>query len=791
MRSRPALLSIFALAFFLVSDALAQSPPPREDAEWISLDGQSEPGTPARVVALEGDADFTSVEVRIPGFWVVERIGPDQRTYQEVFFPGLGQIAQPGAPKLPAVQLRLALPSEQVEVQLAEVQAEYVPVGGIDLVYPQPVPERDFQFGDFDLEDEDGAPAQFLLDEEIYAFQGPWPPEDGTRQVLGSVGRAIPEAECLLYPCKFDPAEGALLVSPVFRATFAHQGGVGSREPITLERERIAGLRYLNWELVAEFFPVNPLTFEADYLFVYRAELRDALLPLINQKKARGYLVTELQLEDVGSFCSDIRLAIRDWYESRPVNRDKYCLLVGDTDDIPQCESPMELYTSDVPTDDSYASTNGVDLDEEIYLGRLSVDGATDLEAQVAKLLNYMDGRLLFTNFAEVGLVAHKENAPGKYVGAHESVRLATYSTPPSFNTFYGDDSSVGDADVSGFIDEGVGLVAYRGHGNASAWTGWNTSNEYYDLSDVSGLANAPETPVIWSFACTNANLDTEDCIGERWLETSDAAVAHYGASVPSYTTPNHELDRAMFRAVYDYGLTKHAQAIETAEAEMAAAHYNDNAWMYNLLGDPDMDIRRAPPRSWTLFFPEVIDPACPDCPYEFGVIDEFGNPVENVLVSVLQIQAGSSRRAGDFQDNRYTDDSGAAALPLDGLVDGELRVVFRSLEGEVYNETIPVRSGATSAPTASDVSFRLSASPSVTDRATVFQFGAALHAAQTVTVYDVRGRTVRELRADAGTAALTWDGRDQDGRAVGSGVYLAKAVVAGQVLSTRVTVVR
>ena len=38
---------------------------------------------------------------------------------------------------------------------------------------------------------------------------------------------------------------------------------------------------------------------------------------------------------------------------------------------------------------------------------------------------------------------------------------------------------------------------------------------------------------------------------------------AHYGATVDSWTTQNHELDRQMFKAVYDLGLTTHAQAIE------------------------------------------------------------------------------------------------------------------------------------------------------------------------------------------------------------------------------------
>lgn len=56
------------------------------------------------------------------------------------------------------------------------------------------------------------------------------------------------------------------------------------------------------------------------------------------------------------------------------------------------------------------------------------------------------------------------------------------------------------------------------------------------------------------------------------------------------------------------------------------------------------------------------------------------------------------------------------------------------------------------------------------------------------LTVFDVRGRQVRSLLAaelPAGSHAVTWDGRDGDGRAQPSGVYLA-LLKAGEVRLTR-----
>jgi hypothetical protein len=61
----------------------------------------------------------------------------------------------------------------------------------------------------------------------------------------------------------------------------------------------------------------------------------------------------------------------------------------------------------------------------------------------------------------------------------------------------------------------------------------------------------------------------------------------------------------------------------------------------------------------------------------------------------------------------------------------------------------------------------------------TLASFRAAPGATVEVTVVDVGGRVVRRLRAVAredGQGALAWDGTDQEGRAVGSGVYFLRA---------------
>lgn len=62
------------------------------------------------------------------------------------------------------------------------------------------------------------------------------------------------------------------------------------------------------------------------------------------------------------------------------------------------------------------------------------------------------------------------------------------------------------------------------------------------------------------------------------------------------------------------------------------------------------------------------------------------------------------------------------------------------------------------------------------------------------VEILDVRGRTARRVHPGllpAGRNHLVWDGRDEEGRRLASGIYLARLCAAGATLVRRVVQVR
>jgi flagellar hook assembly protein FlgD len=64
-----------------------------------------------------------------------------------------------------------------------------------------------------------------------------------------------------------------------------------------------------------------------------------------------------------------------------------------------------------------------------------------------------------------------------------------------------------------------------------------------------------------------------------------------------------------------------------------------------------------------------------------------------------------------------------------------------------------------------------------------------------TVTLHDVRGRQVRTLLAGevqpAGLLRLNWDGLDSEGRALASGMYLARVQAGARTASVKLMLAR
>ncbi len=678
------------------------------DATWVQVIDGSPPGTPADVLfaAPDSSAQDTWVEVFIYGFWREDVLGADGVTYQRITVPGLQSIGQVGAPELPAVRVQLAIPTDAGQASL----------GGVDIfqqqtfpgirVYPEPLPGDDEEIDpteDPGPGDTTGTPETFTVDTSIYGGSAAWPQAQAAEDALTEVYfGAFEAARCEMYPLTFSPSSNTLTVLAHAKYFYAHGGEQLTATTVSKQKHKLAKATFLNWEAVQDVgWNLSYLKTHSRYAIVMDVAFDAAMHPFIQHKKTLGFEVSVIH-RSVSQPLSETLADVRDWYLEGDHGEDHYVLLVGDTNRIPLGTYTWPANGAEIPTDDLFGTPADSDFHKEVFVGRLSIDGETDLVNQLQKIINYETNPVPGGRYDRALLVAHKEGAPGKYVGAHEDVRTATYTHPPEFVTKYGSSLGPSNFQVSFEVEQGAGVVAYRGHGSTSTWSGWNAFSESYHKNDVIALQNNV-LPVVWAFTCTNANLaaaggGTTDSISETWMEMEGTAgVASYGATKTTSTSPNHELDRRMFEAVYNAGITVHGQAIAYAEN-----HVNNvwpghqNTWAYLLLGDPSMKIRRDEPALLSTIVPGSVQP-CEDqsCSNTISFqVSSNAEPVAGALVALYKASLDPSQ-PDEVLVNRYTDENGDAHLPATLLTPGPMHWSVQDDEGNVAIGVIEVELGA------------------------------------------------------------------------------------------------
>jgi hypothetical protein len=777
------------LLALLALSARAQNAPP----VWVSLDN-SPAGSPARITVdpqLSGPF-HSEVDVVIPGFWITQRIGTDNLTYQQLEVPGLGVVGQLGAPQLPVASFDLGLVVDGQGVVPGQPQVvQSVTLPGYR-VWPQPIEERD-----------GGNPEQFVRDAQVYGTPGPWP--QGAGIALDRQGRlfgTLPYAEFTLNPFHWDPVSGDLAVWTHVRAVVETPGTIHPYAPITKTKSDACAGLMANWSAIAPYLPADPVTYEGYFLFIYSSVYRAQLQPLIDQKKARGFHVHLETFGQTGNTCDSIRAAIKAWYDATPGTGDHFCFLVGDVDSIPMCTSPNGL-----TTDALYGSTDGDDLDPEVLVGRLSVHVGWDVANQVAKLLAYEDKPPSDGRLGDVLLMAWREERERV---AQETVRTASYAAPPTFLQVYGTELWVTNDVVSATIEQGVGVVAFVGHGFSQGWGSWDMLEQDYSNTDIFALANGPRTPVVWSISCLTGDLTPAYGMGEGWMSQSggNGGVGFFGCTMPVHVWYGLLLNPLLFNEVYDRGTTLQAYAYHNTLHRTELAARNSEAYLFDFLGDPQMSIRRRDP---VLIIPPL--PKVEAVPCAGGTCREIsigplfapgGTLLVGAKVAAWKPLAGAAaaratmagataaQEQDELLDNRYADANGIAHIPAPVLSDGTLYYTIESGDSVSVRDSVRIVNGAVAgvpAVAAAPALFR--AVPSVTGGPARFLFGRPLRHDARVRLFDLAGRVVRSIAARTGEWSAAWDGRDDSGARVAPGVYLARLEDGRAGASARVVVLR
>jgi len=532
------------------------------------------------------------------------------------------------------------------------------------------------------------------LDSEITSV----PPPTGYYEPMGSStlhgGQVLPGSmvsraggkflAVTLSPLRYDAAAQTLSIPR--KLSFLLEGAELSQaddKPVQISRRSLAD--------PSEMYPRR-----GHYLIITPPSFEPYLQGLTAWKRRMGHEVTVVTTAVTGTSRSMIKNYIQtawDTWENRP----DFLLLIGDSDQGMPGYYIQNNYGDNLIGDHPYTLLEGEDTFPELLVGRLSVDTYSELVAFTSKIVRYESmppledpawlerGLMICTTLGAASTRATKEWVSDKMLAnGYDQIYTAYEPEVSSVNA------------ISNPINLGVGFVNYRGFGYYSGWAG-----PYFTSWDVSSLIyNAGKTPIITSVVCGGGNFDAPDdpCFGEVWTRIGSSsvprgAVAFFAPSeLYTHTQFNNVIDIGIYSAIFDQGVQTLGEALWAGKYELWR-NYHQNSYfpfaqtpefyqhVYNLLGDPGMQMWTAIPRALNVVHADTLDSR--QNSIEISVQDEAGQAIPEAYVSLLN----DANAIGT-----YTNAAGEVTLPVDleGSTNLMLTVTGKNLAP--YLVTLPIR---------------------------------------------------------------------------------------------------
>jgi hypothetical protein len=347
---------------------------------------------------------------------------------------------------------------------------------------------------------------------------------------------------------------------------------------------------------------------------------------------------------------------------------------------------PFEYRTyedENIPGDEYYADFDD-DWDYEVFVGRVTAEGSTQINTFIDKVFTYEKNPPLTNYPLDVTLLGMDltlaSEAPYYTLTAGEELKEMVDSSyiPSRFvvTPVYDSEPTNHKTEFINALNDGQNLVNHNDHSNTNVMgTGDLNHNSYMSISDVNALTNNNRLSIIFSVGCHPNEMDADDCIAEHFVIYNDnqGAVAFNGNTrsgwfnVGDPDSLSAHLDRYWWRALFDQNEYRLG---ETLAWTKNACGSGTSVWKYcqwtlNLLGEPLMPI-------WT------------DTPKSFEVTysDELPTGLSNYMVHVAEAGAGNVQNAyvclykdGEVYETGYTNANGDYTFSVAPLTQGDLSV--------------------------------------------------------------------------------------------------------------------
>ncbi len=403
------------------------------------------------------------------------------------------------------------------------------------------------------------------------------------------------------------------------------------------------------------------------YLIITPDNMEQYLDELVSFKKSQGFDVIVKTLSETGPTADDIKSTIAATLSADPML--EYVLLIGDVDGVATMPSFYYGPDNDV-TDQKYTHLLGNDFFPDVFIGRFSVDSIAELVVMIRKTINYHRQPLASNpDWLDKALIVagnYSNTVPIPITPKWTSYWIRDLLLDEGYSsvdTVFYPPTQQGASMIQNIINSGVGIVNYRGWGDANGW-----HYPEFHVSDVAGLNNGWMTPVFTSFVCNSNDFanNVDPCLGEALIRAGTPSNPKGGVAIvgPSdlhtSTKYNNIINAYMFDAMLDERIVELAPAMNagllglvdefpnlggSGEAQEFYFH------VYNIVGDPSLSMHLTTPNQFSIINEEL---SAGDGYLKITVTDENGIVVENAFVSVMSedsiLVKGNTDEDGEFE---------------------------------------------------------------------------------------------------------------------------------------------
>lgn len=322
-----------------------------------------------------------------------------------------------------------------------------------------------------------------------------------------------------LYPYQYNPVTHTLRVYHGLRAELRVNENITGENEIDVLRSSQPGDNSIQYSQLSEFGRMLILAPQSYFV---------NLQPLVAWKKEKGIETDLVDIATVGNNQGSIKSYVQNYYSQHPDLM--FLLLVGDHAEVNSYNAGMA--GSEIKWSDSeYGQLAGNDKYPEIYVGRLPAASTNEVEAMVAKIIEYEktpDMGNWYSNAIGIGSnqgagIGDDGEADWQHLRNIRTLLMGYGYT--TVHEFY--DGSHGGADAGGnptntmvaaAVDAGASLFNYTGHGSQNTCV---TSN--YSSTDVAAALNNHMWPFVLSVACNNGTFTSGTCISEAWMRATNS----------------------------------------------------------------------------------------------------------------------------------------------------------------------------------------------------------------------------------------------------------------------------